>query len=57
MLIADVPAVLLADRLTLKIPLRLIRYISASLFALLGVAALLGIGLGPQTKTFSLATG
>ena len=46
MLIADIPAVLLADRLTLKIPLRLIRYISASLFALLGVAALLGFGLG-----------
>jgi putative Ca2+/H+ antiporter (TMEM165/GDT1 family) len=45
MLLADVPAVLLADRLTLKIPLWLIRYISAALFALLGVAALLGFGL------------
>ena len=44
MLIADAPAVLLAERLFLKIPLKLVRYVSAALFALLGVAALFGLG-------------
>ena len=44
MLLADVPVVLLAERLTTKIPLRLIRYVSAALFAVLGMAALFGPG-------------
>ena len=45
MLIADAPAVLLTDRITLKVSFRHIRYISAALFGLLGVAALFGLGL------------
>ena len=44
MLIADVPAVLIGDRLSSKIPLKLIRSIAAAIFALLGVATLLGAG-------------
>lgn len=46
MLLADAPAVLFADRIALKIPLRLIRYVSATLFATLGAAAALGLDLG-----------
>ena len=46
MMIADVPAVLLADRLALKISFRAIRYVSACLFAVLGLAALFGFQFG-----------
>ncbi len=46
MMIADVPAVLLAERLALKISFRAVRYVSAGLFAVLGVAALFGLQLG-----------
>lgn len=42
MLLADVPAVLLADRASGKIPFKAIRYIAAALFAAMGVAALAG---------------
>ena len=46
MMIADVPAVLLAERLALKISFRAVRYVSAGLFAVLGVAALFGLQCG-----------
>jgi putative Ca2+/H+ antiporter (TMEM165/GDT1 family) len=44
MLIADVPAVFIGDRLSAKIPMRLVHGIAAALFAVLGVATLLGAG-------------
>ncbi len=44
MLIADVPAVLVGDRLASKIPMKLVHSIAAAIFALLGVATLLGAG-------------
>ena len=42
MLIADVPAVLLGGKASLKIPFKAIRYVAAALFAAMGVAALGG---------------
>ena len=44
MMIADVPAVFLGDRFAQKIPVRVVHLIAATLFALLGVATLLGAG-------------
>jgi putative Ca2+/H+ antiporter (TMEM165/GDT1 family) len=44
MLIADVPAVFIGDRLASKIPMRLVHGIAAAIFAVLGVATLLGAG-------------
>jgi putative Ca2+/H+ antiporter (TMEM165/GDT1 family) len=44
MLIADVPAVFLGDRLATRVPLRLVHAIAALIFALLGVATLFGLG-------------
>jgi Ca2+/H+ antiporter, TMEM165/GDT1 family len=44
MLIADVPAVFVGDRLAAKIPMRLVHGIAAAIFALLGAATLLGAG-------------
>jgi len=41
MLIADVPAVFVGDRLAAKIPMRLVHSIAAAIFAALGVATLL----------------
>jgi len=46
MLIADVPAVFAGDKLAAKIPMRLVHTIAAAIFALLGVATLLGAGSG-----------
>ena len=46
MLIADVPAVFIGDRLGEKLPLKAIRITAALMFAALGVAALLGVGGG-----------
>ena len=45
MLIANVPAVMVGDKLAGRLPLRLIRSIAAALFAALGVAILLGVTL------------
>jgi putative Ca2+/H+ antiporter (TMEM165/GDT1 family) len=45
MMIANVPAVLAGDRIAGRIPVRLVHGIAAALFALLGVAALTGVGL------------
>ena len=44
MMIADVPAVFLGDRFAQKIPIRAVHLVAAALFALLGLAALLGVG-------------
>jgi len=44
MLIADVPAVFVGNRLADKIPLKLVHAIAAGVFAVLGVATLLGAG-------------
>ncbi|HJV82204.1 TMEM165/GDT1 family protein [Noviherbaspirillum sp.] len=44
MLIADVPAVFVGDKLASKIPMKLVHSIAAGIFALLGVATLLGAG-------------
>ena len=46
MLIADVPAVLLAEKLALKMPVKVVRYVAAALFALIGVATLAAPALG-----------
>jgi Ca2+/H+ antiporter, TMEM165/GDT1 family len=44
MLIADVPAVFIGDKLANRIPMRLVHSIAAGIFALLGAATLLGAG-------------
>ena len=44
MLIADVPAVFVGDRLASKIPMKLVHSIAAAIFALMGAATLLGAG-------------
>jgi len=44
MLIADVPAVFVGDKFAAKIPMKLVHSIAAGIFALLGVATLLGVG-------------
>ena len=44
MMIANVPAVLLGDRIAHRMPVRLVHSIAAAIFALLGVATLLGAG-------------
>jgi putative Ca2+/H+ antiporter (TMEM165/GDT1 family) len=46
MLIADVPAVFAGDKLAHKIPMKLVHSIAAAIFALLGIATLLGAGSG-----------
>ena len=46
MLIADVPAVLIGDKLANKIPMKLVHSIAAAIFAILGIATLLGAGSG-----------
>lgn len=44
MLIADVPAVFVGEKLAHKIPMKLVHSIAAAIFAMLGVATLLGVG-------------
>ncbi|QDF95476.1 hypothetical protein CJ010_02365 [Azoarcus sp. DD4] len=44
MMIANVPAVLLGDRIANRIPVKLVHGIAAAIFAVLGVATLLGAG-------------
>lgn len=44
MLIADVPAVFVGDKLADKIPMKLVHSIAAGIFAVLGVMTLLGAG-------------
>ena len=44
MLVADVPAVVVGDRLAGRLPMKLVHSIAAAIFALLGVATLFGVG-------------
>lgn len=44
MLIADVPAVFVGDKLAARIPMKLIHTIAAATFAILGIATLMGVG-------------
>ena len=44
MLLADVPAVFMGEKLAGRIPMRLLHGVAAAVFALLGVATLLGVG-------------
>lgn len=44
MLVADVPAVFIGDKLANRIPMKLVHTIAACIFAALGVATLLGAG-------------
>jgi putative Ca2+/H+ antiporter (TMEM165/GDT1 family) len=44
MLMADVPAVFIGDRLAARIPMRLVHSIAAAIFTLLGAATLFGAG-------------
>jgi putative Ca2+/H+ antiporter (TMEM165/GDT1 family) len=44
MMIANVPAVLLGDRIANRMPIRLVHGIAAAIFAILGIATLLGAG-------------
>lgn len=44
MMIANVPAVLLGDRIAGRMPVRLVHGVAAAIFAVLGVATLLGAG-------------
>jgi len=46
MMIANVPAVYLGERIAHRMPVRLVHAIAAAIFAILGVAVLLGIGEG-----------
>ena len=46
MLLADVPAVFIGDKLANRIPMKLVHSIAAAIFAVLGVATLLGAGSG-----------
>ena len=43
---ADVPAVFVGDKLADKIPMKLVHSIAAAIFAVLGVATLMGAGAG-----------
>ena len=44
MMLANVPAVLVGDRLAQKLPVQLVHRVAAAIFALLGVATLAGVG-------------
>ncbi len=44
MMIANVPAVIMGDRIAEKMPVRLVHRIAAGIFAVLGIATLLGAG-------------
>ena len=44
MLLADVPAVIIGDKLAGRIPMKLVHSIAAGIFAVLGLATLLGAG-------------
>ena len=46
MMIANVPAVLIGDRIAHRMPIRLVRTVAAAIFAILGIATLVGAGGG-----------
>ncbi len=43
-MLANVPAVILGERIANRIPVRLVHGIAAAIFAVIGVATLLGAG-------------
>ena len=45
MMIANVPAVLIGDRLLKRVPMKVVQRVAAALFAALGVAIILGADL------------
>lgn len=47
MLIADVPAVFVGDRLAARIPMQLVHRVAAAIFAVLGLLTLFGVGSLP----------
>jgi putative Ca2+/H+ antiporter (TMEM165/GDT1 family) len=47
MLLADVPVVIVGDRLSTRLPMRLVHSLAAAIFLLLGVATLFGLGSKP----------
>ena len=44
MMLADVPAVLVGDRLAKRVPMRLVHGIAAAIFVVLGLATLFNVG-------------
>jgi putative Ca2+/H+ antiporter (TMEM165/GDT1 family) len=46
MMLANVPAVYFGDRIAGKVPLKLVHGLAALIFAVLGLATLLGAGAG-----------
>ena len=46
MMLANVPAVLLGDRIAGHVPVRFVHAVAAAIFGALGIATLLGLGLG-----------
>ena len=46
MLVADVPAVFVGDKLASKIPMRWVHGVAAGVFAVLGILTLMGVGSG-----------
>jgi hypothetical protein len=50
MLLADVPAVLVGEKLAAKIPMNLVHSVAAAIFALLGIATLLAAGATPGVR-------
>jgi putative Ca2+/H+ antiporter (TMEM165/GDT1 family) len=46
MMIANVPAVLLGNKITRYLPVRLVHRIAAGIFAVLGILTLIGAGAG-----------
>jgi putative Ca2+/H+ antiporter (TMEM165/GDT1 family) len=46
MMLANVPAVLLGDRIAHRLPTRTVHAVAAAIFALLGIATLMGAGAG-----------
>ena len=44
MMLANVPAVFLGDRIANKVPMKLVHGIAAAIFAVLGVLTLLNVG-------------
>ena len=44
MLLADAPAVFIGDKLAARIPMKAVHSVAAGIFAVLGIATLLGAG-------------
>jgi putative Ca2+/H+ antiporter (TMEM165/GDT1 family) len=56
MMIANVPAVLLGDRVAKLVPMRVVHLVSAVIFAVLGVLTLAGVGSSAASRPPSLIT-